>query len=207
MARDCLISVSLLNLHVYEARTEQMAAAAGYLASALKQNCDAHGAATVALAGGNTPADAYRILATHPLDWSAITITPTDERCVPPTCERSNIRMLRQTLGEDKHIETLVEGQAPLTPDVVLLGAGDDGHIASLFPDIPKADKYISRVQPKNQPEERLTLPMQTLVAAENLLLLICGENKFRLLAQTNPDLPLCQLLREREHTTVYYAN
>lgn len=205
------MSAVRLSLTVFNNRAEQMQAAATYLGEALRAACDRQGQALAVVAGGSTPADAYRHLARQPLDWPAISFMPTDERCVPPDHPRCNRAMLRQTLGDDKTILPLGAGDQPPRPDVVLLGAGSDGHIASLFPDAAEEDfsaAVITRVTPPSQPEARLTLPLSLFAGAARLLLLICGEDKFRLLAQPSaPPLPLTRLLQRRQETQVFYAH
>ena len=208
-------------LRVFANRPTQMAEAADHLVKEIATWAAKIAAPQVALAGGTTPTAMYPLLAAR--QWHGVQFMPTDERCVPEDHPRSNIGMLRRTLGADKNIVPLVEGEEIkttgmngselLAPHAVLLGAGTDGHIASLFADLPMDNKTrkVQRVRPAGQPEERLTLPMATLAAAPFLLLLICGDDKFRLLGESaDGNLPLTRLLAMRQNlaqdTWIYYA-
>jgi len=110
----------------------------------------------IALSGGNTPRPVYEALAAAPLAWDRWEITFGDERCVPPDSDQSNFRMARQALFDRAPIPSgnilRMEGEAdpaaaalryesallgrsnPYRHDLILLGMGDDGHTASLFP-------------------------------------------------------------------------
>ena len=174
-------------LRVFASRESQAAAAANWLARQICAAIAGAGAgapARVALAGGKTPAPAYALLAKKRLNWSRAEFTPTDERLVPPNHPRSNITMLRQTLGANKRLVALAEGAPAPPPHVVLLGAGADGHIASLFAskDANMRRRRVFCVCPAAQPEARLTLPLRALALAPRLLLLICGGDKLQTL-------------------------
>jgi 6-phosphogluconolactonase len=140
--------------------------AATRVARALSEAVRDAGVATLALSGGSTPKDAYAALATQNLDWSHIKVFWVDERAVPKEHERSNYRLVRESLlgpanvpetnvfamdgaGTDLDAAALAyeetirsqvrrrhEGQPSI--DVVILGIGTDGHTASLFPGKPE---------------------------------------------------------------------
>jgi 6-phosphogluconolactonase len=168
------------------------------------------GRATLALSGGNTPRDAYGLLARESgLDWNKVELFWVDERAVPPTDDRSNYRWAKEKLVDaagiaaarvhrmpadapdldaaareyDKTIRAHVELDGDGVPsfDVVVLGVGDDGHTASLFPGdatVDVHDRLVAAVPAKAGREARLTLTAPALEHARNLLVLVVGAAK-----------------------------
>ena len=166
---------------------------------------DADGARRMSLCGGSTPAPVYEALADSPLDWDNIEITFGDERCVPPDHEDSNFRMASDSLldkvalnesnvlrmkGEldpddaaREYEDSLRErsGREIYTHDLILLGMGEDGHTASLFPGtaaLNDDERWVvaNHVPQKNQ--TRITLTFPIINAARKVLFLVRGEEK-----------------------------
>ena len=163
----------------------------------------------IALSGGNTPRPVYTLLAAigRDLPWDLIRITFGDERCVPPDDAESNFRMARETLlapaavpeqsilrlrGEldpqtaaqeyQDHLDDIAtEGGEPIyRHDLILLGLGDDGHTASLFPETAALDETIRRVMANFVPKFntwRLTFTFPLINAARHILFLV-GASK-----------------------------
>jgi len=163
----------------------------------------------IALSGGNTPRPVYTRLAAigRDLPWDLIRITFGDERCVPPDDAESNFRMARETLlapaavpeqsilrlrGEldpqtaaqeyQDHLDDIAtEGGEPIyRHDLILLGLGDDGHTASLFPETAALDETIRRVMANFVPKFntwRLTFTLPLIDAARHILFLV-GASK-----------------------------
>ena len=152
----------------------------------------------VALAGGSTPRRAYELAARLEPDWSDVDVWLGDERCVPPDDERSNLRLVRESLVANlERAPSLhpVPTQLPpadaaaayaaslqgTTLDVALLGIGPDGHTASLFPHAPslEADRLAVATEAGLDPfVDRVTLTIPALAAARTVAFLVSGAEK-----------------------------
>jgi 6-phosphogluconolactonase len=174
----------------------------------------------VALAGGRTPLGAYQVLADLPLDWARVTLVPTDERCVPVDDPASNEGALRRLFAGHPASAAKLLGLPSLDPaqelhfDLVLLGMGEDGHIASLFPGgagvgaalDPAASAAVFPVTPApGAPPPavpRLTLGLRCLLQTQRVVLLLGGRRKREVLREVLADpaqspLPVAALFRE----------
>ncbi|HKY24966.1 MAG TPA: 6-phosphogluconolactonase [Gaiella sp.] len=153
----------------------------------------------IALAGGSTPRRAYELAAALEPDWSRVDVWLGDERCVPPDDERSNVRLVRESLvAALERAPSLRAVPTALTPeraaaeyaralegvvlDLVLLGLGADGHTASLFPNAPSLDEAHARavaVRAGLPPwVDRVTMTIATLSDAREILFLVVGADK-----------------------------
>lgn len=173
------------------------------------------GRTTLALPGGATPGPIFAGLAALPLAWDTVTIIPGDERCVPADHPASNLGQLRRAFGATgATVVPLREGPAPAI-DLIWLGMGTDGHIASLFPNTdpdPAASPAVIRVRPDPMPPEapfdRLTPTLAAIAAVPHIILVVRGVAKRALLdaaAAGANDLPVARLLRIAP-VTVYWS-
>jgi 6-phosphogluconolactonase len=175
--------------------------------------------AQIALAGGSTPREAYGRLAEEHLPWDRVDVLLGDERWVDGDDPSSNARMLRESLfakgpgrqasfhpvsthlatpslAAESYGDLLVRlcGGEPPSLDVVLLGLGDDGHTASLFPGTAAPnvrDRWVTTGEGKGLP--RITLTAPTLSAARKVVFLVSGASKRQALerlldAQESPE-------------------
>jgi 6-phosphogluconolactonase len=154
---------------------------------------------TICLTGGSAPGRAYELAATQEPDWGTISVYWGDERCVPPDDDRSNYGLARRTLLDRLSVLPTVhrmQGELPpaegaaeydrelqgVTIDLLLLGLGPDGHIASLFPGSPQlAERERLAVSGPAGLEpfvERITLTLPALLAARRTIVLTPGESK-----------------------------
>jgi 6-phosphogluconolactonase len=177
--------------------------------SELAENAiSALGRFVVALSGGSTPKRMFQQLATKHLDWRHIHLFWVDERCVPPEHPDSNYGMTAEVLlnhieipgenihriqGElapepaaanyEKELLNFFDGRLPVF-DLILLGLGADGHMASLFPGSPalsEENHWVTAVDHKKPPlpmVDRITLTYPVLMSSENLLFLVSGAEK-----------------------------
>jgi 6-phosphogluconolactonase len=174
--------------------------AAEALAAAIGAAIEARGQCRLALAGGSTPRPVYqRLSLVTSIDWSAVHVFWGDERCVGPDDPSSNYRMACDALldhvavppaqvhrieAERGGVEAAaayarVLGAEPL--DLVLLGMGDDGHTASLFPGGAEVEEraalaYAARAPVA--PHERVTLTLAAINAARAVWFWVVGAGK-----------------------------
>jgi 6-phosphogluconolactonase len=194
----------------------------------------ARGVAHIALSGGTTPGHTYELLAADSDTWSGVEVWFADERCVPPEDEQSNYRLVTDTLiapgalaeehthrmrgelgphegaiGYSRELLAGVPAEEGATPqlDLVLLGIGPDGHVASLFPGAPTLDAGEEAIclgvedSPK-PPPQRITLSLPVLRAARGCVLLATGASKAdavsAMLGEPSRHVPASLLRRER---------
>ncbi|MCA9797191.1 MAG: 6-phosphogluconolactonase [Candidatus Eremiobacteraeota bacterium] len=164
----------------------------------------------LALAGGSTPKHLYELMARQPLPWDRIHLWWGDERHVPHDHQDSNFRMVRQAMLDNLSLspdqihpwpydpdparaaeayDQALRAQfgGPATFNLTLLGMGDDGHTASLFPGT-SALKVEDRLAVANRVEQldtwRLTLTYPALARSNEVLFLVAGEGKAPALEQ-----------------------
>jgi len=174
--------------------------AAEHIAEALKKATAADSAASLALAGGTTPRAAYEHLAKIPgIDWSKVSVYFGDERAVPPTHPDSNFAMAKAALfdrvplpasnihriaAEDPDQDAAARAYEALLPariSVLVLGIGEDGHTASLFPGSPALNERVRRVLPvigPKPPPQRLSITPPVIEAAEQCIVIANGAGK-----------------------------
>jgi 6-phosphogluconolactonase len=170
-----------------------------------------HGQFALCLTGGNTPADVYSLMGTRfhlSVDWNAVHLFWGDERCVPPDDAASNYALAKRTLlsklslepgqihrirGEDDPEQAAREYEQELRDffslhedefprfDLVLLGLGDNVHIASLFPGIPaihERERLAVAVEVDAPQRRRITLTPPVLNNAARIMFIVSGQNK-----------------------------
>ena len=180
------------------------------VADILSKAIEEKGKASIAVSGGSTPKGFFAILSKSDINWSKVTVTLADERWVDVDSEASNTRLVHENLlknnaqkatffhlkqGENLSEEVLerlnISSKNNLLPlDVLILGMGEDGHTASLFPcsdqitnglDVDNSDALIA-VQPTSAPHQRISFSFASLICSKNVFLHLCGENKQKVL-------------------------
>lgn len=213
------------------------------LAHRLAQDCaqwltdgiEKRGQATLVVSGGSTPAPFFKSLSECEIDWQKVHITLADERWVAPDDALSNEKLVREQLMRNAAsvatFAALYNGTA--TPeegwsvcdatlarlarpfDVVVLGMGEDGHTASLFPQTEglseacdiSTQRLCWPMHPKHLDESRMTLTLQALLDCNNLVLHITGEKKRDVFqrALIGDGLPISQLAHNASERLMVY--
>jgi 6-phosphogluconolactonase len=211
MASDAKDGVRVVGEKVTLADPGAVAAEAAARIARLLEGAGGAGDASIALSGGNTPRDTYARLAhDRAVPWPRVRVFWVDERAVPPTDDRSNYRWAKATLLDGVAIPPAQVHRMPadrpdldaaardyqgaLTAgiagraaggvpvlDVVVLGVGDDGHTASLFPGeatVDVRDRFVAAVHAAPGREARMTLTAPVLENARHVFVLAVGAGK-----------------------------
>jgi 6-phosphogluconolactonase len=206
-----------------------------HVADRLRTAIEARGQAVLAVSGGKSPIALFEQLRVQPIDWSKVHVLLVDERCVAHEHADSNTALVRQHLLQDAAApamlmpyfdalpETLDEpalnalvkaadlrlAALPWPIDVAILGMGEDGHTASLFPDAPgletalRSNGPMAWVIPASAPHPRLTLTLPALLSSRELVLSIAGKAKTAVYKQalnrTDRALPVSLVLHQHQ--------
>ncbi|MCP5088681.1 MAG: 6-phosphogluconolactonase [Rhodobacteraceae bacterium] len=195
----------MANWAEYKDTAAQAMALAAIVTGQLANALATHGKATLAVPGGTTPGAFLKALSRAEIDWANVNVLLTDERFVPESSERSNTRLLRETLLQgpaaaatlvplyenaprpEDVLDNLSRGIRQVLPlDICVLGMGADMHTASLFPGAdrltealdPECSDVLLPMRANGAPEPRLTLTAPVLTTAKHLHLLITGPEK-----------------------------
>lgn len=206
-------------------------ALAGQIAASLRQAVETRGLASLVVSGGKSPTTLFELLRDQPLDWSRVCIALADERWVDPSDPASNEHLVRTVLLQGRATAARFIGlkNAAPTPaigavsawetfarvprpfDTVLLGMGDDGHTASLFPKSPNLESALEGAAVAGcvgmwapvVPHPRMSLNLAALLDARRIVLLLQGDAKWRTYvtaAGDGPvqDMPVRAVLRQK---------
>lgn len=182
------------------------AALAGWVAELLRSGIRARGRASLVVSGGSTPVPFFAALSTLALDWEQVTITLADERWVDQAAADSNEHLVRLHLMQNRAAAarfvglktgaaTAVQGEKecaarlavlPRPFDALILGMGNDGHTASLFPQAARLGEALAldsghlclAITPPVAPHERMTLTLPALLQSRQIILHISGPDK-----------------------------
>jgi 6-phosphogluconolactonase len=207
-------------IETYVSNRALAAAAAAGIGARLSDALRTEPRASLVATGGRSPGPIYDLLKGAPFDWTRVVVTLSDERCVPETAPESNARLVRERLLVDgaakAHLLPLwpkpdpaaIAGLAPF--DAVMLGMGEDGHIASLIPGDPglagnldpSGEALLADVPAGlgSPPLARVSLTLKALLSARAIFLLTAGGAKREVLerALAGEDLPVRAILAQK---------
>ena len=224
----------------FNTRQELDQALATKVASELSHAIATKGKASIAVSGGSTPKGFFKALSQIDLAWDKVTVTLADERWVDFESDASNTRLVHENLlqnnakaakffhikqgellSEDTLNELNVTAKDNILPlDVLILGMGEDGHTASLFPCSDQIQQGLAidntdalmKVVPQTAPNDRITFTFSHLIQSKNVILHVCGEGKKTVLDKANAgtdffEMPIRAFLQNKNiETQIYWA-
>lgn len=222
----------------YPSSEQLVAALAVRISALLREGIRERGQASLAVSGGSTPVPLFNRLAETELEWNKVTVFLVDERWVETDDPDSNEKMVHRHLLRDKaaaasfigmknEAATASTGEAacekrlrqlPWPCDCLILGMGNDGHSASLFPGAANLDAAVDlhsgrvcmAIRPLATPHERMTLTLPAILNSRQLVLHLQGEEKKKTLARAQgpgdaDEMPIRFILRQRTTPLAVY--
>ena len=205
--------------------------ASNFLKNRIEALLQAKGIVHIALPGGSTPMPILNLLANEKLDWARVCFYQTDERIIPIDNKENNYSSLNDVFfshikalslpmytGEhspEQSCESYINELEKLENhnnipcfDLIVLGMGEDGHIASLFPNaalLAEPNKLVAIDQEKRNGMSRMTLCFPVLLNALETVLLIRGSNKIKLIEdkKARKNLPIETLINQNQNLIV----
>ena len=230
----------MYQLNEFNSREQLDIELANEIATILSAAIERKGTASIAVSGGSTPKGLFKILSLKAIDWSKVFITLADERWVDFDSDASNTRLVFDNLLQNNakqatffHLKqkgeltqtvlgdlNIAAKKSLLPLDVLILGMGEDGHTASLFPCSEQIEEGLSTsnkqslmsVMPTTAPHERISFTFSALAKSENIFLHLCSDAKKSVLnkALGNDDkfeMPIRAFLQNKKiNTKVFWA-
>ncbi len=231
-----------IDLHSFPDREALITELTSAIAILLSDGVSRNGRASLFVSGGSTPVQLFKSLSKSDLPWAKIDICLVDERWVTPAHQDSNEHLVKTHLlqnraaaanftgmwnsastaseGEEKCTENLKKIESPF--DVLILGLGNDGHTASLFPGAERlgqatdmnSGKTCLAITPVTAPHERMTLSLPAILNSKQIFLHITGQNKKDVLEQAlkngpAEEMPIRFIVRndtQKNNCSIYWA-
>lgn len=222
--------------HFFETRLEASEAAAKRITELLAKRLDNQAEASLIVSGGTTPRQCFAALSKAPLDWQRVQVLLSDERWVPASHEDSNEKLVRESLlvekaGSAMLVPVYADGVSPedrcealqdplpvLPFACSLIGMGDDGHFASLFPDAEQlalgldveSGRLYMPITTAASLHRRISMTLAAISRSDEIALLFFGQQKLdvynKSLKEAN-GYPVSRLLRQkRAPVRVFWA-
>lgn len=188
----------------------------------LKQAIEKKGQASIAVSGGKTPIPLFTLLSQQDLEWNRVYITLVDDRWVDDTDDASNEKLVMTYLLQNKakfanfvglknscdnpfdgaEVTEQILDKVPMPFDVLILGMGEDGHTASLFPGADNlklgldmhSNRKVIGMTPLTAPLDRITLTLPIILGSKNIYLHLIGESKIKVLEQAEKGTDVSQM-------------
>lgn len=208
------------------------------IAAQLQEINEHRGGSSLVVSGGSTPKMLFKKLCRIDIDWAKVSVSLSDERWVDPTQNESNERLIKEYLLQDKakaanFVGMYYEGysakkaqiicsdelESRIWPvDVMILGMGEDGHTASLFPNHPSLQEALNPNKKElciaidQKPHNRMSLTLQAILSAQHLYLHFEGAKKFKVYQEAIASddmyaMPIRSILHQKlKEIEVYYA-
>ncbi|WP_337881044.1 6-phosphogluconolactonase [Rheinheimera sp.] len=221
-----------MELHQYDSSAALNDAFAADITKRLQQAIALRGEAVLVVSGGKTPLPLFKALAQTELDWSKVVITLADDRWLPEQHADSNEGLVKTnllqaraakarfiSLFDAKHPDDAFAGAAAVaqrvkglaTFDVLILGMGEDGHTASLFPCSAQIQAGLAddapdvlAVQPATAPYQRISFSKKRLLDSRQIYIHLVGEKKLTVLQQAQAgqdasEMPMRAILQQQQ--------
>lgn len=223
----------MYQLHLFDTPNAMNTALATAITANLQDAINLRSKASLAVSGGPTPVELFQILSQAQIAWNQVYITLVDERWVDKHHEDSNERLIHTHLLQNKakeahfislktiaenpydgvdEIQTRLQQSLPLPIDALVLGMGDDGHTASLFPHAEnlykgidkQSDRLVIDMKPLTAPHDRISLTLPVILNSRHLYLQLNGKKQQQVLEQALAgkninDMPIRAVLHQQK--------
>ncbi len=221
-----------MNLKKFKNKTELQQQAVAFCLNKIESSLTERNHCNILLSGGSTPGPIYKKLSEVDLQWDKVTAGLVDERYVPIEHDKSNEKLIRNSLVRSKAAFINLKGMVKVNnnkkknlaavevaytvfddiTDLTVLGMGLDGHTASIFPEdnnsskaLTDNDAYIYYTNAPEYPTNRITCSKELLCKSKQILLLITGQEKLDVL-KSNTNLPIHNFIMARPDINIYWC-
>ncbi len=222
-----------MQFHQFSNSDNQVEELSNYITAKLNDTIKTKGRAVIAVSGGKSPINLFKKLSCAAIEWEKVTITLVDERFIDTTDNDSNEKLVRTNLLINNAATAEFIGlvttrnivastananlQVPQI-DIAILGMGEDGHTASIFPccaeintilDTEFTTSHYVITTPESAPHKRIGLSLSAILEIPNLILSINGETKLDILHKaaeiSNAKYPISYVLSNRKDLQVFW--
>ncbi len=222
------------NIYKYQKITDYAQDASDAIEDFIVWHLEENESVSIGLSGGKSPIPVYQKLAkSQQIEWSKVELFMVDERYVSSHSEQSNFKMIESTLLSKispikffhgfntelplekaaEEYDEVLESRKQKGFDLVILGMGEDGHTASLFPDTKALKETVKLASSSISPDglDRLTITLPTLLASKRVMFLVQGKQKKKMLDKlqdpTSPsaNFPAKIVTESHEHVDLFF--